>query len=50
MGLFSLFGGKKEKALKPGQLDEEIRIARERELEEVREAASLKFRLMIKSA
>ncbi|SFU65683.1 SseB family protein [Butyrivibrio sp. M55] len=38
MGLFSLLGGKKEKALQPGQLDEEIRIARERELEEVREA------------
>ena len=38
MGLFSLWGGKKEKELHPGQLDEEIRRARERELEEVREA------------
>ncbi|MBO4912367.1 MAG: SseB family protein [Butyrivibrio sp.] len=38
MGLFSLLGGKKEKELHPGQLDEEIRRARERELEEVREA------------
>jgi len=38
MGLFNILGGKKDKELHPEQLEEEMIIARERELEAVREA------------
>jgi hypothetical protein len=40
MGLFKKLGGKKDKELHPEQIGEEIRKAREKELEAVRRAHS----------